>query len=559
MVVAFDEAGAFSPVFDLSQNMLRLRPGFASTNGPKITMYNEFFVVSLKGGWVNDPAAYTNLEVPAQQPITFNWSAEPPTGAIIESYRWMLDGDPANDATRTDVNDFKHWSDAGVGVLSATVGPFGPGEHLFYVESRDNNGLASLGIVHMTVIQATFEKPLLIVFDVRLQPEAPVPGGGGCLRPPTGNWPNEAECDSFLFARGGVPWQCVTPAGNSDPGIFAGYDFNVYRTTSTVGLDKTVRLAILGQYRNVVWIIDANSTLVSPLGGAYGLVYMSSPGKINTLGAYVRQGGKVWLAGGGAATALCKNLFNSANNDIATFTYSNRQPTELQPGRMMYDIVHWRSELQNYVVADPQMKKSVRAIGGWTMPTWAGGRSAPDYNGLPTVLQNTKVQGPLPDGDPLPATRALTPSSFYRTQYRVALEYLSQPNSILEDIDPAPDNVVEQATLDTLMKSEAVLAFGRAWEIGGLDPLTGLPKPGSVVGTPLMTYYHGLEFPEFVFSGFDLWNYRRPQLVQMVDFVLGEVMRLPMPPQDECDARGSWCSQSLVPGHGCSSSRPHRS
>lgn len=531
VVIGFDEAGAFSPVFSLSQNMIRLRPGYASSLGARLTIYNDFFLYQYKsGGW--SPQNDIELEVPAGVRVPFFWTAEPPQGALIESYRWMLDGDPYDDTTREVASDLSHWSEPSLNTTNITIGPFvGGTQHFLYIEAVDNNGLKSLGVVNMTAVQATLERDLLVVHDVRVQPETVLPTG--CLAAPTGNWPNAAELDTFLYARGNVPWQCVTPAGNSDPGIFSGYKFDVFRTRQIGQVDKTVRLDTLGKYRNVVWMIDSNAGLNNPVGGVTSLRYMSAPGRVNTLGSYVRQQGRLWIVGGGGATALCIDMFNSANNDgsSGTFTYSNRLPTELQPGRFLYDVIHWRSELQNYkkgmtAATGPAFKRSVRAEmiaqNPWSMETYEGMKTAPDYLQLPATL-SIKVSGT----EPVPATRVNRQSSFFLTSVTYALEYLSQPNFVLEDVNPDPVLVTEKSTLDTLMKTEAFLAANfRAFELGGLDPVTQLPKPGSVVGTPVSTYYHGLEFPPIVFSGHDLWSFRRDEVTQMVDFVLQRIFGL---------------------------------
>ncbi len=529
VVVSFDEAGAFSPVFSFSQNMLRLKPGYASTLGPIVIMFNEFFYFKYQsGGWTMDDRAAVKLEVPYGQPITFNWTAEPPKGALMEYYQWMVDGDPSDETIRTAVDDSTHWSDPSVLTTSVTVGGFeGDTQHDFWVQAADNNGLKSLGHVRMRVVRATLERPLMIVKDMRLIPESGTPLSAGCLPQPIGDWPNMAEVDSFFFARGGVPWQCTTTLANSEPGIFSGYSYDVFHTTKIGTLDKTVRLDTLGKYKNVVWITDPGVTNAAPTGGQYALRYMSAPGRVNTLGAYMRQGGRVWIVGGGAAFALCKDMFNSGNNDSYAFTYSNRMPTELVPGRFMYDIMHWRSELQAYTVGNAKIKRSARAdsimrYGGWTMPTFEGVRSNPNYSRLPLTMD-----AKTPGTDALPATRVGNDRSFYRTNAFYVLEYLSQPNSIIEDVNASPVIVQEVATLDTLMRTEAALAQSfQAYEVGGLIPGTNTPKPNSVIGTPVMTYYHGLEFPAAVFSGFDLWSYQRGQCVGLVDFVLQEIFHL---------------------------------
>lgn len=38
-----------------------------------------------------------------------------------------------------------------------------------------------------------------------------------------------------------------------------------------------------------------------------------------------------------------------------------------------------------------------------------------------------------------------------------------------------------------------------------------------------MTYYHGVEGPRFVFSGFDLWTWSRQVVQGVVDFVLQDI------------------------------------
>jgi hypothetical protein len=38
-----------------------------------------------------------------------------------------------------------------------------------------------------------------------------------------------------------------------------------------------------------------------------------------------------------------------------------------------------------------------------------------------------------------------------------------------------------------------------------------------------MTYYHGAENAPFIVTGFNLWNFQRAQLVQVVDFVLQQL------------------------------------
>src|SRR4029077_8779058 len=42
-VISFDEAGAYSPKFELNNNMLHFRVTFAGNNNPTITFFNQYF------------------------------------------------------------------------------------------------------------------------------------------------------------------------------------------------------------------------------------------------------------------------------------------------------------------------------------------------------------------------------------------------------------------------------------------------------------------------------------------------------------------------------------
>ena len=109
VVVAFDEAGAFSPLFSLDTNIVRFIIGFAAAFGPSMTIFNESFFYQYPGASYN-PAAEVFIEVPAGTKVNFNWFATPPDGAILRAYRWMLDGDVFDECTQTiiqQVDDLK--------------------------------------------------------------------------------------------------------------------------------------------------------------------------------------------------------------------------------------------------------------------------------------------------------------------------------------------------------------------------------------------------------------------------------------------------------------------
>ncbi len=526
VVTAFDEAGDYDPVFSLTKNMLHFSVRLAEVNGPRITLWGDNFHYDYQsGGWFDIPARAVNVEVPSATPLTFSWSAEPPPGNAIRSYRWVLDPLDLRDGTpRTDeVTDTGHWSQPSPNVTSVTLGPFTrPNfkreEHKLYIEARSipggcgvpGNEFVSLGIVHFVVVRPTANNSLLIVDDTRLQPDrfsAP-----GCPNNYSGLWPSAAELDTFLYARGGVPWQCTknpTSGVISTPGLFAGYDFDTLGTRGLLsGLlqaqgpggfpsqNHTVPLSVLAEYRHVIWITDGVSAQSSgapqdPLNPMPALRHMSQPGQVSVLSTYVGMGGKLWLVGGGPLAAMLLPWDRVTNNSGGITRFSSASPYfEIGPGRMPWENLHLRSE-----VSLNQASIATRSLGRFA--------SAPGpYASLPTALQSKTV-----GTDPLPPTRlASQGSTFYVPNHRV--EYLSQPNAIVEDVNPDPDIYDAESTLDTLFA------------------VTGSLIPNSGLTTAAMTLYHGPENAQVVWSGFDIWTYRRSQCIALVDWVLQDLWGL---------------------------------
>jgi hypothetical protein len=153
------------------------------------------------------------------------------------------------------------------------------------------------------------------------------------------------------------------------------------------------------------------------------------------------------------------------------------------------------------------------------------------YAGLPA-----EIALKTPATDPFPPNRAgQAPGVFYQQQFDI--EFLSQPNEIVEDLDHLPRDPVPHpvprpegpySTLDSLYKATAT----------SLQPDTGSAAVQSVV----MTYYHsGADNPPFVLTGFNLWSFRRSDSVALVDFVLQQLWGM---------ARGASASVSAAPARG---------
>jgi hypothetical protein len=498
-VVAFDEAGAYSPVFSFDHNLLYFTCTYSAREGPRLTIANQYFSYTYdSGGYDTDPARIIHVEFPAEQPIRMQWSATPHPTTTMRGYRWAVDIERLEDESpRTNENtDFRHWSTWSLGQTIANLGSYtGVGadgesdDHIFYIEAEDANGLRSLGMVQFRIVRPSFEKDLLFVDDTRFAPDTRSPGSDS-VRAPSGNWPSAAELDTFLFAVGGVRWRYMPGTTQSRPGVFKGYGFDTLDTRATQG--NGITLSALARYRNVVWYTDRAVTFLDPMTDTRKPMTMmrrlhSSSG-LNVLAIYAGMGGNLWLMGGGVAYNTLASV-NLTGNDVLGTVFSSTTD-ELRPGRTMYDMVRWRSEI--LCGTSRTAARSVAAVGGWP--------GAPDYSLLPPTL-NERTSAT----DPLPPVRGIT--QYYLRTYES--EVLTLPNYILEDVDPDPYTERLGSPIDTL------------YDAVGADPTSGLPT---------MTYYHGPLGGKLVFSGFPLWYFQRSQVLALGDFVLQRIFGLSREP-----------------------------
>jgi hypothetical protein len=548
-------SGAYSPIFSYDSNLLRMYVTLAGELGPIITIFNSFFSYTYpSGGTSQDPSKAIPVQVPAgnpnphmqdgvllpaDPPITFNWTAKPPSGSIMKRYRWVLDLQSLDDETpRTSQNDWYHWSPWSLNETSAKIGPFMGAEgdsgevHDFYLEAEDVNGLRSLGWVKFRVFRPSFDKDLLVVNDTRFMVDQKStrqpPGRTDSLQAPYGTWPTRAELDTFLFAVGGVRWKMTPPGTLSPAGVFSGYSYDTLGTR--YGRENpTVSLGLLGHYRHLVWMTDQKAVdwfqkppndLSNPQST---LFYMSVTNRQNTLATWVNQGGEVWGLGGGFGHATNAPWNNTANDNNQTrcYRYDGTLP-DLRAGRFMFDLAHWRSEFRvfgpvfvryaRYDQPDPTI--------GYPRPPdyWRGGTFTNpdvDYTVLPTTLQFR-----APATDPIWPYRSMGDFYVGNAQYSqngINLEFLSLENYIIEEA-PVPSNpelVTEVSKLDSIY-----LAYGSAYPLQMLQS-----GRGEGVNT-VMTYYHGRENTPMVFTGMAIWDFRRQDCVRLVDFVLNKLWGL---------------------------------
>jgi hypothetical protein len=495
-VLAVDQAGATTPYLLQDRNFFQYDVTLNEFSGaPRIHISSSFVDFTYdSGGYSFDPLRFIPVEVPTHLPLEFCFDAIAAPGRVTSGSRWMLDGSVGDETPRSGPSDLSHWSKLLSPAGCIELPGLDAGEHSLYVEVSDDFGDKSLAIVTITAVDVALNRDLLVVDDTRLEADKFI---SGRLAMYTTVWPSAAELDTFLYARGGVPWRLAQadPTATSVPGLLAGYAFDTLGTR--LGLENpanAVRLARLGRYRHVLWFVDQRSAQGAfPLPGT-ALEAMSAPGVPSSLAAYVAAGGDVWLAGGGAALATLKH-FNQTQNDTCG-TLFTATAGELALGRIMYDAAHVRSALAvGLSGAEPQ--RSPAARGGWSGGGPSGTLTAPDYSRLPVALRFRS-----PATDPLPPTRSAGQAGLFYAS-NTADEYVSAPNEVTEPVDPHVDPPLLQSTLDTLYDiSSSQLCVSPA---------------------PAMLYYHGRDNAPFVFTGFDLWSWSRSDAQGLVDFVLGDI------------------------------------
>ena len=506
-VLAVDKAGATTPYLSLNTNLLQFTVTFPGSSSPLIHVWSPLVDYTYpSGGYSLDPSREIPVEVVEGAQPEFHWDATPVPGRDVLSSRWMLDGDVFDDTPRSDPSDVAHWSAPGPAASSAQLPPLSGGVHRLYIEVTDDFGEKSLAIVRIDVITAARTHELLVVDDTRLEVDRfSVPGTPNVYTQP---WPSATELDTFLFARGGVPWRGTknpTSGVLSSPGLLAGYSFDTLGTRSGLEIPAdAVPLSTLLRYRHVLWLVEQRGATFGPtfdqsVFPMTALRAMSRPGFPSALASYIESGGKVWLAGGGAAFASLVE-FDRAQNNTGQTTVFTVQAGELGPGRPLHDHAHLRSSVavtRTFV----QTVRSPAARGGWSGHGPDGSLAAPDYSRLPAAMRYR-----TPDSDPIPPTRLANQGSLYYASTS-AIEYVAAPNVIAERINAPGNSPKTEPTLDTLYDASAV-------------PLLVSPAPA-------MVYYHGRDNAPFVFTGFDLWTWARADCQGLVDFVLGDIWGLP--------------------------------
>ncbi len=519
--------GATGTTFDLDRNVLQFRPTLDQI-GPAITVFNAMFSRTKFAGGL-DPTPLFTVPVLAGNPIAFNWSATPNVGFTVNAYRWALDPVDFTDETpRRNANDLSHWSEWSLATTAATVGPFPPadaekGGHRFAVEAREDLGITSLFVVQIDVVRkARHPRDLLVIDDMYGTTTEKNADGSINYKSP---YPMEAEQDSFYFAVGGFPDTLrilAVPHFGSDvsqAGAFAGFDYD----TLDYRFWPREDISILSQYRAVAWYTDQASA--SRDGSKFGsftprtaLRLINRAARLNDLAVFSQGGGKVWLFGDGATTAIANGYWSrivfSGAPRLPYTTGADPRQNILIPGDFLYDFCHLRSELNVAGNSQTTLTKDMQLLSAIPyLPEFAGPASDADRTHDPRIGPGAERTALRWSGLPRLTAATYRSASPNPTDRSNSLTWvITQPLSVTEGTGRRTESV-----LDTLYLCQA-----RAF-----DP-EHLRSPASD-GFPNAVAYHGSEHGEVVWFGFPLYRFELEQARQVVRVVMREFGIDPLP------------------------------
>jgi len=522
-VVARDEAGAYEARFLLDANVLAFKPTQA-TLGPAITVTNQFFTLTQRSGGIStSPDRIADMECPPNVVLNCHWSSTPTQGTNLAGFRWAIDladGNVTNEDPRSDDADIHHWSNWSLDETQTAMGPYRgsvdtTATHFLYVEAMDQVGFVSLFTLRVRIIVGRFDKSLLVIDDMYGQLASTVS---------TFPYPTEAEQDTFHFAVGGFPDALV--GGISRPGAFAGFAYDTldYQFSGLRGIS----LAQLGRYKVIAWYTDNFS---SGAGGdlqfgtnrpATAIRYVNTQGRLNTLAAYLAQGGKVFLFGDGIAPAIANGFFSTTTSSGVPFIPYSTSPTPtrnyvLRPGCFLYDFLHIQSELNTAGKGDTDpFSKGERLVGAIPyLPEFAGPATQADRTFDPRIGPAAQRTAARWEGLPRFTLANYRGANADPTQRALSQTwYVSKPLFVTEGQGPATESV-----MDTLYLLQA--------KDYSLDP-TGAASDGK----PNALDYHGSNSGEIVWFGFPLYYFELDQARQAVSTVLrnlGVPPRAPAP------------------------------
>jgi hypothetical protein len=153
-VQAKDEAGAITSVYSIRTNARAFT--IFTTAGPLLKIREPYLGTM---SYLGTNGRTATFRLPAGFVFHFAWSADASSyGGVVTSYRYGWD--------LTDLSDQNQWAVyPSPYVTSAPPTTLTSGVHTLYVEAVDNNGIATIGTIEITVFPTDMSRNLLMVDD----------------------------------------------------------------------------------------------------------------------------------------------------------------------------------------------------------------------------------------------------------------------------------------------------------------------------------------------------------------------------------------------------------
>jgi len=283
---ARDEAGAVSPVFDLSANVRRVVIG-PRNSGPILIVTNPF-IGTTQTASPNTPPVIVDLPAGVGMFFEFEASAEH-YGGLVSGYRYGWD--------ILDLNDDEQWEvDFTPFIGERAQSPartFFFGTHSFFVEVVDNSGFKSRIEVRINIVPFTMEKDLLFVDDWI--------EGTSCFAANGGTNPCDAEHKAL--------WAYLLDTVKG---------FNPNTDVYELGVEGRNELPIttLASYKNMIWTASGNSSGSSAAYFNRMVTFPDPSGQVsgrttpNFIALYMAAGGHVLVCGNQIMTMVVNpNVF----------------------------------------------------------------------------------------------------------------------------------------------------------------------------------------------------------------------------------------------------------
>jgi hypothetical protein len=327
---AKDEAGAITPVFEASRNVLRVYVKSDWAFHFRLTLWNEHLGSLVSGMSMCTAAAPAIVDMPPGVPIRFYWTADARdySGTAFD-YRYGWDVADPNDPSQWELDwiPFPPHAETELPWTNSTPRQFYYGTHVFSVQVRDYSGTRACREVKFNILQAPFDRPLLLVDDY----DEGSPAGWDVT---SGTDPSDGEHDAFWM-------EALSDVDGFSP------ETDVLETTA----GEPIPLSLLLRYKSIVWSVrgdvppsDDYPVLRRMVRFVARDAYYGAVGKLepDILASYMAAGGHVLICGQRPVSmAIATSIFDDIRLPIL-FAYeldASEDGSDRPPGPWEWGVI----------------------------------------------------------------------------------------------------------------------------------------------------------------------------------------------------------------------------